>query len=129
VFFSSHVLSDAEALCNRVGILAGGRLVASGLLSEMLAFEVHGWELIVSRLTDAMLGQVRQHGHVVGVTPLGAGRYSLEISGSVSPDGVLSALIAGGATLVSLNPLRSTLEDVFVRQVGSAAETRGPERV
>ena len=39
VFFSSHVLSDAEALCSRVAILARGRLVASGGLNEMLAFE------------------------------------------------------------------------------------------
>jgi ABC-2 type transport system ATP-binding protein len=129
VFFSSHVLSDAEALCTRVGILAGGRLVASGLLSEMLAFEVQGWELIVSRLTAATLNQVRQHGHVLKVTPLGADRYSMEISASVSPDRVLSELVTAGATLVSLNPLRSTLEDVFVRRVASAPETRGMERV
>ena len=37
VFFSSHVLADAEALCSRVAIVAGGRLVASGALSDMLA--------------------------------------------------------------------------------------------
>ena len=37
VFFSSHVLSDAEALCSRVAILAKGRLVATGRLTEMLA--------------------------------------------------------------------------------------------
>src|SRR6185295_5077954 len=34
VFFSSHVLSDAEALCSRVAILAGGRMVASGALAD-----------------------------------------------------------------------------------------------
>src|SRR5213079_2288047 len=48
VFFSSHVLSDAEELCGRVAILAKGRLVASGRLSEILAFGVHGWELVVA---------------------------------------------------------------------------------
>ena len=37
VFFSSHVLSDAEALCNRVAILAKGRLITSGRLTDMLA--------------------------------------------------------------------------------------------
>ena len=39
VFFSSHVLSDAEALCSRVAILAKGRLVASGRLTEMRPFQ------------------------------------------------------------------------------------------
>src|SRR5213592_4701656 len=48
VFFSSHVLSDAEALCSRVAILAKGRLVTAGRLHEMLAFEVKGWELVAA---------------------------------------------------------------------------------
>src|SRR6266513_6522256 len=48
VFFSSHVLSDAEALCSRVAILARGRLVASGSLNEMLEFRAGGWELIIA---------------------------------------------------------------------------------
>ena len=48
VFFSSHVLSDAEALCNRVAVLAGGRLVANGRISDLQAFDIRGWELIVS---------------------------------------------------------------------------------
>ena len=52
VFFSSHILSDAEALCSRVGIVAQGRLVASGRLTEILAFELKGWELVLSRVSD-----------------------------------------------------------------------------
>ena len=50
VFFSSHILADAEALCSRVAVVAKGRLAASGRLTEILAFEVHGWELVVSGL-------------------------------------------------------------------------------
>ena len=46
VFFSSHILADAEALCRRVAVVAGGRLAASGTLSDILAFEVRGWELV-----------------------------------------------------------------------------------
>src|SRR4029453_18939733 len=34
IFFSSHILADAEALCSRVGVVAGGRLAASGRLSD-----------------------------------------------------------------------------------------------
>src|SRR4051794_25056382 len=51
VFFSSHVLSDAEALCSRVAILAKGRLVSSGRLTDMTAFRVRGWELVAANLT------------------------------------------------------------------------------
>jgi ABC-2 type transport system ATP-binding protein len=52
VFFSSHILSDAEALCSRVGIVARGRLVAEGRVADLVAFEVRGWELVVSGLSD-----------------------------------------------------------------------------
>ena len=58
VFFSSHILADAEALCSRVAVVASGRLAASGRLTDMLAFEVRGWELVVSNLTPEVLARV-----------------------------------------------------------------------
>jgi ABC-2 type transport system ATP-binding protein len=125
VFFSSHVLSDAETLCSRVAILAGGRLVASGALSEMLAFQVRGWELVVSGLTEAALEHARRKGGVTRATLLGAGRYSLELPLSTAPERVLAELTAAGAQLASLTPMRETLEDFFVRQIDSAPRDRG----
>ena len=50
VFFSSHILSDAETLCSRVAIVAGGRLMAAGSLSELLAQQLKGWELVLDGL-------------------------------------------------------------------------------
>src|SRR5947207_3588314 len=52
VLFSSHVLSDAEALCSRVAILAKGRLVAAGRLADMVPFRARGWEMVVARVSD-----------------------------------------------------------------------------
>jgi ABC-2 type transport system ATP-binding protein len=120
VFFSSHVLSDAEALCSRVAILAGGRLVAAGALSEMLAFQARGWELVVSGLAESVLAQVQARGQVLRATGLGPQRYALELPLAPAPEQVLADLVVQGARLVSLNPIRDTLEDVFVRQVGAA---------
>src|SRR5262245_14696788 len=120
VFFSSHVLADAEALCSRVAVVAGGRLAAVGQLADLVAFEVRGWELVVADLSVAALEHARRGGQVVRATPLGEGRYSLEVPLSVAPEQVLSKLTAQGASLVSLNPVRETLEDFFVRQVGAA---------
>ena len=117
VFFSSHVLSDAEALCSRVGILVAGKLATSGTLSD-LALNLRGWELVVSGLSEAALAQARSRGHVTSATPLSDARYALELPLTPPPEDVLSGLVAQGARLVSLNPLRDTLEDVFVRQVG-----------
>ena len=127
VFFSSHVLSDAEALCSRVAILANGRLVSQGRLSEILAFKIRGWELVVSGVTDAALEHARSSAGVLGATCLGPERYALELPLTVSPEHLLADLVATGAALVSLNPLRDTLEDFFVRQVAAAPGERGLE--
>lgn len=115
VFFSSHILSDAEALCGRVAILARGRLAALGSLSEMLAFEIRGWEVVISgigRDTLATLGP-----QVARATMIAADRYTLELPPDVEPERVLADLRRLGARLVSLNPVRESLEDLFVRQV------------
>src|SRR4051812_42660188 len=93
VFFSSHVLSDAEALCSRVAILAGGRLVAEGPLSEILAFKVRGWELVVSGLTDAALERATAHPTVLQATRLGPQRYALELSLAGPPERLLAELV------------------------------------
>ena len=126
VFFSSHILSDAEALCRRVAVVAGGRLAASGRLSDILAFQVRGWELVVSNVTPSVLERVTPF--VRRATEISAGRYTLELSLDQSPDRILSELVATGAALVSLNPLRDTLEDFFMQRVAEAgAGARGPE--
>ena len=121
VFFSSHVLSDAEALCSRVSILVGGKLATSGRLSDILDRNVRGWELVVSGLSEGVLERARGLGHVTAATPLSDSRYSLELPLSPPPEEILSGLIAQGARVVTLNPLRDTLEDVFVRQVSRVA--------
>jgi ABC-2 type transport system ATP-binding protein len=118
VFFSSHVLSDAEALCSRVAILARGRLVATGRLDEMLAFKARGWELVVSGLAAA---SVPNEGPAVRrVQRIGDTRYQLELPLEPPPERLLAELAAAGAHLVSLNPIRETLEDFFVKQVTTA---------
>jgi ABC-2 type transport system ATP-binding protein len=115
VFFSSHILSDAEALCDRVAMVARGRLVAQGRIADLVAFDVRGWELIVA---DCDPEWVARLGVAATVTEISARRYSLEVPATAAPHRLLADLVACGAKLVSLNPVRETLEDVFVKHVG-----------
>ena len=124
VFFSSHVLSDAEALCSRVAILARGRLIASGGLHEMLAFEASGWELVVSGIPAGRVPSVGAG--IRRVVPISDGRYALELPLDPPPERLMVDLTASGAKLVSLNPIRPTLEDLFVEQVTSPAAMAAP---
>jgi ABC-2 type transport system ATP-binding protein len=119
VFFSSHILSDAEALCSRVAIMAQGRMVSSGALSEIVAFELKGWELIVANVSDAQ--RVSLEGRARTVTALAEGRYVIDLPPDAAPEQVLVDLVGGGAQVVSLHPVRETLEDFFIRQVQGAS--------
>jgi ABC-2 type transport system ATP-binding protein len=115
VFFSSHVLSDAEALCSRVAILAKGRLLTQGRLADLLAFQAHGWELVAERVTDHAVRLLQPNAS--RIVRISEGRYQIELPLDAAPDRVLAQLTSLGAALVSLNPIRRTLEDVFVQQV------------
>ena len=119
IFFSSHILSDAEAVCGRVAALAAGRLVAQGRLIELREFSARGWELVVANLSPDALEHVRPR--TTRVTSISDGRYGLELPPDSSPDALLAELVAAGASIVSLNPLRETLEDFFVERVTRAA--------
>jgi ABC-2 type transport system ATP-binding protein len=118
VFFSSHILSDAEALCSRVAIVAHGRLVSQGKLADIVAFEQRGWELVVANLAEGAKAALR--GRVTAITPLANDRYTLELPQGESPERLIYDLSLQGVDVVSLMPLRTTLEDYFVSVVGTA---------
>jgi ABC-2 type transport system ATP-binding protein len=122
VFFSSHILADAEAVCSRVAILAGGRLAASGRLTDLLAFGVKGWEVVVAELGAEALARVQAFASKV--TRISEGRYSIEVASNTKPERALADLAAAGASVVSLNPVRDTLEDFFMRQVAGHGHER-----
>jgi ABC-2 type transport system ATP-binding protein len=123
VFFSSHILSDAETLCSRIAIVAKGRLMAAGRLSEILTVRMLGWEVIVEDLDGppdagpdgALIGAALQR-----VTQIDARRYAIELAPEARPEQLLNRLLGARGRLVSIHPVRETLEDFFVRQVNDA---------
>src|SRR5215467_1609936 len=127
IFFSSHILSDAEALCNQVAIVAKGRLAAAGRLGDLGEFAVTGWELVMANVPAAALDRVRARAR--RVLSVAGDRYVIDLPPDGRPEELLRELTAAGATLVSLNPVRETLEDVFVRRVAEMGEgARANER-
>jgi ABC-2 type transport system ATP-binding protein len=120
IFFSSHILSDAEALCSRVAIVAKGRLAASGRLAELQEFAIQGWELVMSGVPAHVLDRVRPQAR--RITDISADRCAIELPRDGRPERLLAELTAAGGSLVSLNPIRETLEDLFVRRVAAMGE-------
>ena len=118
VFFSSHILSDAEALCSRVAILVQGRLVASGRLAD-LAFEILGWELIVTGTDEGALSALG----LDVVTTVGDGRFVIDLPVDRPPDQLLPELGRRGLRVVSLTPRHESLEEYFMRLVEHPQQT------
>jgi ABC-2 type transport system ATP-binding protein len=115
VFFSSHVLSDAEALCSRVAILAKGRLRTQGRLSDMLAFQAHGWELVADCVNERAARLLE--GAATRLVRISEGRFQAELPFDRPLEPLLNGLAAEAVVILSLNQIRQTLEDVFVQQV------------
>jgi len=119
VFFSSHILADAERLCSRVAILAQGRLVSTGRVGDAAVFEVRGWELIMAGVDSPSLERLRGE-HAV-VRPIADGRVAIELALDSRPEQIVTRLVDRGAALVSLNPVRDTLEDYFLKEVARSS--------
>ena len=105
VFLSSHILSEVEALCDRVGILRDGKLVDEGTLKELR-------HLAVQTVEVTFAGQAPELPPLEGVHTQSAGPNALrfEVSGSVGP--LIAALAQDPvATLTSREP---SLEEIFL---------------
>jgi ABC-2 type transport system ATP-binding protein len=118
VFFSSHILSDAETLCSRVAVLARGRLMASGALSEILAFRSRGWEVVVDAANPEACRTLSPAPR--RVEAIDGSRTTVEFGPEWEAAALVAAISAVGASVVSLVPLRESLEDFFLQQVNSA---------
>ena len=113
VFLSSHILSEVEALCDRVAILRAGRLVEVGTLAEMR----HLAALTIEADFDGPPPGVSQ---VPGVTHVDVQGHHLrcQVKGSVQP--LLAVLASAGVThLISREP---SLEELFLAHYGSHDE-------
>jgi len=121
VLFSSHILPDVEALCDRVAILDEGRLVREGHLSEILDLSLHAIEVVVENLGEKLESELRPLARQV--RRLGE-RARLEFGEPRNVDRALELIRTNGARLVSMNPVKQTLEEYFVRQVGEAGVER-----
>jgi ABC-2 type transport system ATP-binding protein len=112
VFLSSHILSEVEALCDRVGILSQGKLVEEGTLPELRHLSQHVVEATFSGEPPVI--------DLPGVTVQRAGSATLHFSvrGSVGP--LVDAL--SGTGVVSMVSREPSLEELFL-----AHYNRGPE--
>jgi ABC-2 type transport system ATP-binding protein len=118
ILLCSHIIPDVEALSEDVAILVGGKLVRSGPVSELLSQQGSEAELVFEGLSAAQLeglpGRIVQTGRRVVL------RCAAELASEV-----ISRCLAQKATLVSMQPIRLTLEDTFLAALKSQGQMVG----
>jgi ABC-2 type transport system ATP-binding protein len=111
VFFSTHILSDTELICDRVGILSKGELKAVGRVSDLLGNRVTHWEVAFSGIDPAALPGIaavvsREGNETLAASP-----------NEESMKALVRAILERGGSLHSVIPQRESLEDIFLREI------------
>src|SRR3984957_16905219 len=112
VLFSTHILSDAEMLCDRVGVIVGGKLRGVGAPDEIVGIQAHGMEILFEHTGDAagaastLLEKATRTGN----------RYRLHVEeAELHP--TIETLREAGARILSVAQMKASLEDYFMHLI------------
>src|SRR5882762_276675 len=124
VLFSTHVLSDAEMLCDRVGVIVGGRLRGIGAPGELVDMKAQGMEILFE------LSGVEGNLPLLEKATRTGERYRVQLA-EEELYAALDTLKAAGGRILSVTQIKPTLEEYFMHLVesdraqGSAVEVSG----
>jgi ABC-2 type transport system ATP-binding protein len=122
VFFCTHILADASALCDRVGILVRGKLRDVGSLSQLLDPRLLGVDVVWQAPAEALEGLRRFEGQHREA----AEGHVLQVADLDQADAFVRALLAADGRLVQLSPHRQSLEALLMSEVERADDEPGP---
>jgi ABC-2 type transport system ATP-binding protein len=112
VFVSSHLLSEVEAVCDRIAILRKGELVRVGTISQLLE-QADRCSVVAHGITrDLFPMAVPQNGFLV-----------LDVARSSQRE-LIERIWSSGGEVVSVNPVRESLEEMFLRIASSKESAR-----
>ena len=120
---SSHILPELAEMCTSFGFIDGGRMVAQGTLEELTGGRDRS-TLRINVAGDVHAAAVALDG-IPGVITVRPGDAYVEVdvhAGAEATSAILQALLAAGITVTAVNPVGSSLEDVFLRVTGQPLE-------
>lgn len=119
VFFSTHILSDAETLCDRVAVVHKGELRGMNTIADLVAATAGKYEIIAQGGSELAVM------HTLASEHRSIGQSMRWIVAAERLDAALDAIRNSHARLLSVNALRGNLEDYFLEHVGEAPPRPG----
>jgi ABC-2 type transport system ATP-binding protein len=116
IFFCSHILADVEMLCDRVAILNKGELIKLGTVQELLNSGVSNYTISLDNISAACLEELKSSASTY--QDIG-GIHHFTATNRENAQKITERALANHARLIEMRSERGTLEDYFVREVGT----------
>jgi ABC-2 type transport system ATP-binding protein len=128
LFMNSHLLTEVEMVCDEVAILHGGVVVESGVLARLTSRE-REYRITVAAGAERVPGSLASMAHAVepAGAPAGLAAWNLTVQDREELNAALDRLRRDGVLIDAVEPVRSSLEEVFLRAVAGAAGSDGRE--
>jgi ABC-2 type transport system ATP-binding protein len=111
VLFSSHILSDVEAICSRVGIIINGKMKQVGSLRDIIKRSIQYVEIEFEEIDN--LKAFSKYGKITSEK----GVNHLRIANEKNRDKVIKEIIKKKGKIISVVPVRRTLEEHFMKAI------------
>ena len=122
VFFSTHILPDVETICDQVGMLLGGRLVAQGSLGTLLDGSIRAVEVRCAGLSEQV---ARSLAETARQSSSGTDGWTFLFPDAAAANRAAVATVSAGGRILLLQPHRESLEESFVRLATPAGPAPG----
>jgi ABC-2 type transport system ATP-binding protein len=116
VLFSTHILSDAEMLCDRVGVIVGGKLQGVGAPGELVGMKAQGMEILFELAGGEEIPEVKNN--LLALSARTGDRYRLQVEESALYTAI-EELKAAGARILSVTQVKPSLEEYFMHLVAT----------
>jgi ABC-2 type transport system ATP-binding protein len=131
IILTTHIMIEADILCNRMGIIDHGKIVAldtpSNLKKLVSGSDSSAFEIEISNLEQGMMSSLQSLSSVKSLVQEDPTHLTVRANGSDSFDSIVDNLRKNGAKIIMMKNLEPTLEDVFLHLTGRDAREKVSE--
>lgn len=133
IILTTHMMVEADMLCDRIGIIDHGKIVAldtsSNLKKLVSGVNTTVMELEIANLTTTMISSIKAQGCVTSISQKDTTHLKIHASGDEAFDTIIDAVRAEEGKISSVKNLEPTLEDVFLHITGHEVRDNADQKI